>query len=275
MTGTAGALGLVAGAGDLPRLIAEDCARRGEAYVVIRFEAEAAPWASSHPGEVVPHEKPGRLLKILRGAGCERVVFAGAMDRPRLRFRKFDRKAMMLAPRVLNLLGKRDDAMLRGFADILEREGFRIVGAHERLAELLAPEGVLGRIRPTEADQTDAARAAEIARSLGAADLGQAVVVAAGEVLGEEDIDGTDALLRRVARTGAKAGVLFKAPKPGQDWRIDLPTIGAETMRNAAAAGLSGVVVEAGGVLVLGLEETVAEADRLGLFLWGRKADAP
>jgi DUF1009 family protein len=270
MTETAGALGLVAGSGDLPRLIAEDCALRGEAYVVVRFEAEAAPWADAHPGAVVPHEKPGRLLAVLREAGCDRVVFAGAMTRPQLRFRKFDLKAMMLAPRVLRLLRKRDDAMLRGFADILEKEGFRIVGAHERLGELLAPAGVLGRVRPSDADCADVAKAADAVRALGADDRGQAAVAAGGECLGEEDIEGTDALLRRVARHGAHSGVLYKAPKPRQDWRLDLPAIGPETVRNAAAAGLAGIAVEAGGVLVLGLEETVAEADRLGLFLLGR-----
>ncbi len=274
MTEARAALGLVAGTGDLPRLIAEDCARRGEPYLVMRFSDDAAPWAESHPGAVVPPEKPGRLLDALKRAGCDRVVFAGAMTRPRLRFRKFDRKAVMLAPRVLRLLRMRDDAMLRGFAEILEREGLRVVGAHERLAGLLAPDGVLSARAPSDADKADVAEAARVVRKLGAADRGQAAVVAAGETLGEEDIAGTDALLARIAPREGRAGVLYKAPKPGQDWRLDLPAIGPDTIRNAAAAGLSGVAVEAGGVLVLGRDEAVAETNRLGLFLWGRPRQA-
>jgi DUF1009 family protein len=132
------------------------------------------------------------------------------------------------------------------------------------------------------ADRDDAARAAAIVAALGAADAGQGAVVAQGLCLGLETIQGTDAMLDFVARTGAgfrhdpagARGVLLKAPKPGQDWRIDLPAVGPDTMRAAAAAGLAGVVVQAGGVLLLGRDETVAAADAAGIFLWGREADA-
>jgi DUF1009 family protein len=144
------------------------------------------------------------------------------------------------------------------------------------LTGLLAPDGAFAGPAPDEAAQADIARARELAAAIGALDVGQGAVVAQGVCLGLETIQGTDALLDFVAATpqrlrpeSGRAGVLYKGPKPGQDWRMDLPAIGPETVRRAADAGLAGIAVRAGGVLVLGREATVAAAERAGLFLWG------
>lgn len=269
-----GALGLIAGTGDLPRLIAEDAEARGEDLLVVRYAGVEAPWADRLPHVDLPFEKPGRLFAALRAAGVRRVCFAGAMVRPRLDPLRFDLKALTLIPKVPPLLKKGDDAMLRGFAAIFAEEGFEVVAAHDLLEGLLAPAGTLSARAPTPEETADAARAAEIVRVLGALDVGQGAVVAGGLCLGVEAIAGTDALLAEVARVPARlrltpGGVLFKGPKPGQDRRVDLPAVGARTLRGAAEAGLTGVALAAGGVLLLGREDCAAEADRLGLALWG------
>ncbi len=276
-----GALGVIAGSGDLPRLIAEDRRRRGLGVFVIRPEGVEAPWADAHPHLDTPFEKAGRLLRALRDAGCDKVCFAGAMTRPKINPLRLDFKAVQLAAKALRLLRKGDDEMLRGFAAMIEAEGFAVVAAHEQLEGLLAPAGAVGRLSPGPRDLEDIARAARIVRALGAVDVGQGAVVAGGQCLGVEAIAGTDALLAQVAELpdalrpdGRPSGALFKAPKPGQDWRVDMPAIGPETIRRAHAAGLSGVALRAGGVLLLGREETAAEADRLGLFVWGLPDDA-
>ncbi|MEO1687575.1 MAG: UDP-2,3-diacylglucosamine diphosphatase LpxI, partial [Pseudomonadota bacterium] len=223
----------------------------------------------------------GALFARLRAAGADALCFAGGMRRPWLNPLRFDRTAWGLIARVPPLLLKRDDAMLRGFAAILEAEGFAIVSAQAQLSDLLAAEGVLSARRPTEAEAADAALAARAAADLGRADLGQAAVAARGAVLAREGAEGTDAMLAVLAARGGAggAGALHKAPKPGQDWRLDLPAIGPRTLRAAAEAGLAGVCVQAGGVLILGPEETAAAADETGLFLWGRargpEEDAP
>lgn len=276
-----GALALIAGEGDLPRLIAEDRRRRGAPLLVVRFEGTHAPWADGMDVVDVPFEKPGRLFKAMKSRAVTRICFAGAMVRPRLDPLRFDLKALTLLPKVPALLKKGDDAMLRGFASIFEDEGYAMVAAHELLAGLLAPVGVIGAVAPSDQDRHDAARAAEIVAALGAVDVGQAAVVATGVCLGVESIAGTDALLSEVTRVPARLrvgdakGVLYKAPKPGQDWRMDLPAIGPETVKRAAAAGLAGIALAPGGVLVLGLEQTVAAADAAGLFLWGRDPAEP
>jgi DUF1009 family protein len=184
---------------------------------------------------------------------------------------------LRLAPRVIRGLAAGDDRTLRMVAGIFEAEGFAVRAPQEILTDLVAPAGVLTRAAPGETDRRDAARAAAIVAALGAVDVGQGAVVAGGICLGLESIQGTDAMLDFVARTagpvrpkGAR-GVLFKAPKPGQDRRMDLPAIGPGTVEGAARAGLAGVAVEAGGVMVLDLAATVAAADAAGLFLWARE----
>ncbi len=275
------ALAIVAGGGVLPRLIAVDQKRRGLPYRVVQFDGVEIDWAADHPVIRATFEKPGRLFADLRSADCRTVSFAGGLKRPRLNPLKFDFKGLRLAPTLFAAMKAGDDETLRIVTGIFEKEGFSVRAPHELLEELLAQPGVPTAAKPDDADETDAARAAEIVRALGAVDVGQGAVVAQGICLATETIQGTDKMLEFVARTGTvyrpdpegAKGVLLKAPKPGQDWRVDLPAIGPETMRQVAAAGLAGIAVEAGGVLILGLEETVAEADRLGLFLWGRPKD--
>ena len=276
-------LAIVAGRGALPRLIAEDCRRQGRPYRVVRLDGVALDWAGEHPLIDAVLEKPGRLFADLRRAGCGTVTFAGGVRRPELDPRRFDLTMLRLAPRLIAGMRGGDDGTLRLIAGIFEAEGFVVRAPHELLSDLVMPAGGLTRARPSPADRADAARAAAITAALGMVDTGQGAVVAQGICLGLESIQGTDAMLDFVARTGADfrpdpagaRGVLYKAPKPGQDWRLDLPAIGPDTIARAAAAGLAGVAVQAGGVLLVGRDETIAAADAAGLFLWGREPDLP
>lgn len=271
-----GGLAIVAGRGELPRLLAEDCAGRGRPYRVVVFEGVTLPWLPGHPSIDAQFEKPGRLFSALRAAGIADVTFAGGIARPSVHPLRFDLKMLCIAPRLLRGMRSGDDSTLRLVARIFEAEGLRVVAAHEILPELPAAPGVHSRVAPTGTDRSDAARAAAIVAAMGAADVGQAAVVAGGICLGIESIQGTDAMLAFVADTDPdlrpKAkGVLFKGPKPNQDRRMDFPAIGPGTLDNAAKAGLAGVAVEAGGVMILDHAATVAAADAHGLFLWARE----
>lgn len=273
MTGSEGALAIVAGSGALPRLVEAAEIARGGVPLTIRFEGAALDWTPARVAEI-PYEKPGRLFAALRGAGCTRICFAGGMRRPRLNPLRFDAKALTLAPKALALLAKGDDEMLRGFAAMLEAEGLTMVAAQDLTADLVPGIEVLSTRPPTEAERADALRAARIVAALGAVDVGQGAVVAEGLCLGVEAIGGTDVLLSQVAalpaqvRPARPCGVLFKGPKPGQDRRMDLPAVGAQTVRGLHAAGLGGLCLAAHGALVLGREELRAEADRLGVAIW-------
>jgi len=273
-------LAIVTGKGALPRLLAEECARIGQDYVLVLFGGFQPSWAMGHRQISVAYEKPGKLFKELARIGARHVVFAGAMQRPELNPMRFDLKFLKIAPSLLPALKSGDDVTLRVIGTIFESENIEIIAAHRLLENLVVGAGVLGKHAPSAADREDMVRGFAIARALGEQDVGQGAIVAQGLCLGAESIQGTDAMLRFVADTGASfrpdpdggRGVLCKGPKPGQDWRVDMPAIGPETLENAAKAGLAGVAVQAGGVLILGLVETVTKADELGLFLIGEPA---
>lgn len=165
-----------------------------------------------------------------------------------------------------------DDGLLRAVTREIEDEGFRVVGIDDVLADCLAPDGLFGSLAPDDQALADIDRGWEVAKGIGALDVGQAVIVQQGIILAVEAIEGTDRLIRRSAelRRDGPGAVLVKVRKPGQDRRLDLPTIGLGTLREAAAAGLRGICVEAGGTLVLDRAELGAEADRAGLFILGR-----
>lgn len=274
-------LAIVAGDGDLPRLLAEDCARSGRDYVIVLFAGFSPEWVADRPVIKAEFEKPARMFKSLKRSGFAHVTFAGAMQRPQLSMLKFDLKFWRLAPKLLPAMKSGDDVTLRTITAIFEAEGMQVIGAHDVLESLLAPSGIQTVAKLTNADWADIKRGMDIAQASGRMDVGQGAVVAQGICLGVESVQGTDAMLGFVGQTGdafrldpkGAKGVLCKVPKPGQDWRVDLPSIGAGTMVSAANAGLAGVAVQAGGVLVLGLEETVAKADELGLFLVGVARD--
>lgn len=270
-------LGIIAGSGALPRLVAEDCATRGQDYIIVQFEGVELGWLSGHPVISAAFEKPGKLFKALKAAGVATVTMGGAMGRPRLNPLRFDATGLRLAPVVMNAMKSGDNSTLRIVAALFEAEGFTVIGVHEAMPSLLASVGVPTATQPSDEDRADADRAAEIVSALGAVDVGQGAVVAQGLCLGLESLQGTDAMLRFVTQNPARLpdkkgskGVLLKRAKPGQDMRLDMPAIGPDTFTAAASAGLAGVVVQAGQTLVLGQAETVAHADELGLFLWAR-----
>ena len=164
-----------------------------------------------------------------------------------------------------------DDGLLSAIVEELEKEGFRVLGADQLLEAEPVPEGPLGKICPDAQSEADIAHGLLVVRAIGALDIGQAVVVQQGLVLGVEAIEGTDELVRRCGalRREGPGGVLIKVEKPGQERRTDRPTIGPRTVMMAAEAGLSGIAIEADATIVLDREEVIRGADRAGLFVVG------
>jgi UDP-2,3-diacylglucosamine hydrolase len=263
-----GQIAVIAGAGALPGAVA---AGLGGAAV---FAPEGV--CVSVAAERFRFERLVPFLSMLADRGITGVVLAGAMQRPRLDPALFDAATAQLVPRLVTAMQAGDDATLRAVIAVIEEAGLAVHGVAEVAPGLIPGPGVLGAVQPGAQDSADAARAAAIVAALGAVDVGQGTVVAQGLCLAVESLPGTDAMLDWVAavagalRPAGARGVLWKAPKPGQDLRADMPALGPEPVRRAAAAGLGGIAWPAGGVLVLDRAAMVAEADRLGLFLWAR-----
>lgn len=262
---------IIAGRGQLPL----DLAAAAPEALFVSFhgiEGEGLPAAAHHHRARL--ERLGALFATLRAAGVGEVVFAGALNRADLGTAGFDDRTQALLPRIAAAMQRGDDGLLREIIAIFAEEGFATIAAPDLAPELvLAPGTHLGP-DPGPAPLADTARGREILAATGPLDLGQAVVVEGGLCLGIETLQGTDALLDFVARTPAHLrrpagarGVLVKDAKPGQDLRIDMPTIGPGTLAGAKAAGLAGIMVGAGRVIVLDRDEIAREAERLGLFV--------
>ncbi|OWJ78864.1 LpxI family protein [Haematobacter genomosp. 1] len=266
---------IIAGTGRLPALLADTLETREAGFVLAGLPGVSVE------GRVVEPFRFERLVPFmdrLHELDVDRLIFAGGLRRPKLEPDQFDSRTMQLIPRVAAAMQGGDDAILREVLAIFEEDGFRVVGADEIAPELVPEAGILTAAQPSPADERDVARAAEIVRAIGAADVGQGAVVAQGLCLAAESLPGTDAMLDWVAGMqglrpdpGGARGVLYKAPKPGQERRMDLPAIGPRTVERAVAAGLAGVAFEAGGVLLIDREEMVSIADTAGLFLWARQ----
>lgn len=262
-------LAIVAGKGDLPRLLAASCDAAARPYVVVALEGFADP--ADFPGVPVLPVRLGRAASAfpwLKDQGVGAVVLAGSVTRPTLADLRPDGATARLIARIgLGALG--DDGVLRAVVAIVENEGFAVEGADALVAGLLCPAGLLGRVPVPDGAGPDLAAGWRAARALGAADIGQAVAVRAGVVIDREDRAGTDALIARVGASGATGAVLVKTAKPGQEKRADLPVVGVATVERAAAAGFRGIALEAGATLVIGRRDVVSVADRLGVFVAG------
>lgn len=274
-------LGLIAGLGELPVAIAENAVSTGQGVYVLRLKGFEEPRLAQYPGSIVGLGEIGAVMDRLKAAGCQDVVFAGNVSRPDFKNLKLDFKGVTLLPKVIAEARRGDDALLRVLVTEFERNGFRVIGSDAAHASLLAPEGHIAGPPPNARDLLDVEVAARVAAAAGALDIGQGCVVCDGLVLAVEAQEGTDEMLRRCASLPAairgtvqdRRGVLVKRPKPEQERRIDLPATGVSTIELAAAAGLSGVAVEAGGALMLNRALMVQRADELGVFILGFSGD--
>ncbi|MCW3475235.1 LpxI family protein [Limobrevibacterium gyesilva] len=272
------ALGILAGGGQIPGRIAAAARAAGRPVFIIGLEgfAEASVLAP-YPHAMARIGAAARILDLLRGHGCKDIVLIGPVRRPSLLDLRPDALATKLLARVGRVAFAGDDGLLAAVVRVLGDEGFNVLGAHEILAEVLGPPGLLSVAAPDAQAMADIERGVAVVRALGAVDVGQACVVQQGLVLCVEAIEGTDAMLARAAslRRSGVGGVMVKLVKPGQDRRADLPTIGPMTITGAAAAGLRGVAFEAGGTILAEREATIAAANESGLFLLGLDPNQP
>lgn len=271
--------GLIAGAGALPADVADALARIGfpPFVIIVEGEGEHTERLKAYPHRWMPVEQFASFLPVLKAEGVTHALMAGAVtQRPRLGSVRWSFRHLRLIPRAARALRKGDDGLLKEIVSYAEEHGVAIVGPQQLVPDLVAVEGPLTEILPTAADQRDIDAALAAARALGRLDVGQAAVAIGGRVVALEGVEGTDAMLARVASlrnhprlAGKKRGVLVKCAKPNQELRMDLPAIGPATVQRAHEAGLAGIGVEAGRSFVLEQEETAALANRLGLFIVG------
>jgi hypothetical protein len=272
-------LGIIAGGGDYPPHLARLAAEAGREVFVAALDGVAEPSAFTGIGTVASYRlgQLGRLLDELRRREITDLVLIGGLPRPSFGALMPEGSTLKYLPHFARAFQGGDDHLLRGVVQFFEGQGFSVVGPADIAPKLTAPLGPCGRNRPSARMQETIARGFALLEALSPFDIGQAAILADHRVVAVEAAEGTDAMIARVADLTAAGrlklakadGVMVKAPKRGQDLRVDMPAIGPQTLHGLAKAGLAGIAIRAGSVLVGDANELGRLADQLGLFVEG------
>ncbi|WP_320008836.1 UDP-2,3-diacylglucosamine diphosphatase LpxI domain-containing protein [Maridesulfovibrio sp.] len=261
-------IGLIAGGGQFPLLVAKGAAAQGNRVVAVFFRGHSNFEVDEHVDESV-ELKLGQLNKLIsffKKNGVNKVVMAGTINKPKALDLRPDFRAAKL---LFKLATKGDDVILRTIANEFESEGMQVVGPHEYAPELITPSGFLTKRKPNEVERSDLTFGWNIARELGRMDIGQCVVVREGIVAAVEAIEGTDAAIKRGCELGGKGCCIVKVFKPGQEKRVDMPSIGLKTVQGMKDLGATCLGVEAGKSLFFDLDESIQFAEKHGITIVG------
>ncbi len=273
----AGALAIIAGGGSLPVEVAEAVAAGGRAVRMVGIVGAAGPEIERFDHIWMKFGEIGRLFRQLEAWGCRDLVLAGAVTRPHPSEIKLDFGALASLPDLARLLHGGDDGVLGGVVRFLETRGYRLVSVPEVAPGLTMAGAGIEIGRPDEDARAAIVHGMAVLAALAPHDVGQALVVVGGRAVAIEGLEGTDAMLERVAglrasgrlRGPPRSGVLVKGPKRGQDLRVDLPTVGPRTLDKATEAGLVGLALARSEVLIVERDRVRASAGRGGLFVVG------
>jgi len=275
---TAHRIGIIAGAGKFPQMVLDGAKRAGCHVTVVALRGFADP-ALGDDADVFRWAglvRMGRWVRILRRNGVRSIILAGSVVKSQMygRFRMIRLLPDWTAIKIwfFRIPDKRNDTVLAAVADEFARYGIIMDECTRYTAEHMAPEGVLTRLQPTASQLRDAEFGWNIAKQMGALDIGQSIAVKETEVIAVEAIEGTDRMIARAGELCPRGGwTMIKVAKPNQDRRFDVPTIGPETIATLHKHGAKMLVIEAGETVIIDREATVAGADRVGIVITARQ----
>lgn len=263
-------IAIVAGKGEMPLHVAREAAAHGHEVLIFPIEGSADADYSDFQNTPLKIGQIGKFFDIMKAQGCHDMVLVGKFERPELSQVSFDWGAVKRIPDMMALLMGGDNAILERITAFFEQEGVKVHAVPDVAPGLMVQAGVLSQRKSSAQMQADAALGFEVLDRIGQFDIGQACVVHNGRVLAVEAAEGTDGMLARLQGIKAARGaVLVKAPKPKQELRNDMPVIGADTIELAAQIGIAAIALKAGGVLLAGVEETLAAGEKAGVVMWG------
>ena len=267
-----GPLGLIAGNGRFPFLVAAGARKAGRRVVAIAIREEAAPELSSAVDEIhwIGLGQLGRCIDALRGAGAHEAVMAGQVQHRQI-FSDIvpDLKLMGLLAR---LAFKNTDSLIGAVADALGREGITLLPSTTFVEDQLAGAGIMTRRGPSREERRDIEYGRRVALVLAGMDLGQTVVVKDRAAVALEAMEGTDETIRRAGRLAGPGTTVVKVAKPRQDMRFDVPVVGPGTMEAMKEAGARVLALDVGKTLLLDKVEFLARADAAGVAVVGMEA---
>jgi DUF1009 family protein len=266
-------LGLIAGSGVLPSLVARDARGKGYRVVAAAIESLTDPSISEHAGLAAWFNagKVGSIIRFFRENGVEEAVMAGKIPKGLLYTGKVrpDLKAIGM---LMRLRDRKDDSIILAVEREFKKEGIRFLDMKDFLSGFLTPAGRLTRKRPDKRELKDIEFGFSMAKEIGALDIGQTVVVKERAVMAVEAIEGTDEAIRRGGRLAGGGAVVVKVSRPAQDMRFDVPVVGLDTLDAMIEAGVGALALEAGKSLFVDREEFIKRADRAGISVMGVKS---
>ena len=264
-------IAIIAGKGDLPKMLIKKCQEIGRQFLVILIAGELSNQEFlQFPHKIIEIGHISEVIKILRENNINELVFAGGIAKPSMANLKVDAKGAILMSKILGNKLFGDDNLLTTINNFFQKEGFKIIGAEEIIDDLLAKKGILGEIKPAEEFLQDIEIGKNALKIISDLDIGQAVVVQQKQIIGVEAIEGTDALIARCGALKFKTGrtpILIKMKKVGQNNKIDLPSLGVATIENLARNNFAGIVIEAGSTLIINQKEVIKSANQSRLFI--------
>jgi DUF1009 family protein len=273
-------LGLIAGSGAFPSLVLEAARRLGHEVTIVAVaeedsaDLEAAAGREPRAGfHRVSLGQLGRAIEVMRGAGVERAVMAGQVKHVKI-FSGVMPDRLLLSV-LLKLRSKNTDALISAVARVLHDHGIELIDSTTYLTPLLARPGVLTARPPTHEECEDFAFGYHMADEIARLDVGQTIVVKSAAVVAVEAMEGTDEVIARAGRLAGPGTRVVKVAKPNQDMRFDVPVVGIATIDAMRAAGATALSVDAGRALLLDGDEAIRAADRAGISIVGRAAEAP
>jgi len=270
-------LGIIAGSGAFPFMVARGAKKAGCHVTVIGLRGFADP-GLAELADVFRWSglaKAGRWIRILKRERADSVILAGAVRKSSMygRFRLLRLLPDLTSLRIwfLRLKDKRNDAVLGAVADEFGKHGIIMQDCTQYSAEDMAPEGVLTRGQPSESQRRDADFGWAIAKEMGRLDVGQSIAVKETEVIAVEAVEGTDRMIERAGALCPRGNwTMVKVAKPNQDMRFDVPTVGVETIENLKRSGARQLVIEAGKTLIIERDKFQAAADAAGIVVVSR-----
>ncbi len=267
-------LGIISGGGNLPAYLLSICKDRGITPYLVAIEGQTSPRLTDN---VENHLRTtlgsaGKIIRFFKQNNVQDLVLIGSIKRPKLSELNADMRGMQLISRI-GLKSMGDSSLLDIIKNELNKEGFTLHGIHDFCDNLLVKQGPIGDFTPKIEDSETISLGIKASQGIGALDIGQSVIVQEDRVIGVEGVEGTDELIKRcnsLLRSG-RGGILVKTCKPQQDKRLDLPTIGVQTVINAHKNGLSGIVLQAEKVLIIEPEAIAQYANKYKIFVVGVK----
>ena len=248
-------LALFAGSGDLPLEFLKSASRRGEKVITFALSGITQPAVEeiSYRTFWIKPFKLGDFLKKLASSQVREIVFLGKVEhRVALSLSGLDLKALKF---LFSLKDRKPETIIRGIFSEVERLGVKVVDPTPYLSHLLVPSGtVMGKV-PSEALLEELSSGMEITRKIASLDIGQTVVIKDGGVVAVEAVEGTDECIRRGAKLAGKGFIVCKAARESQDMRVDVPTVGIETVRLIKSLGGKALAIDSEKTYLLNREE--------------------